>query len=113
MWNTWPLFTNPIFYTHYYMVSELFVFHYPFVCVSLRSSSDRPGSFRSTPGRPHAGYGIISYSLYMWHLPLLLVFIKWGPPLLSGWPPEQAYSVYWVWVLLVIFPFCFLFFIWV
>ena len=57
--------------------------------------------------------GMISYSLYMWHLPFLLVFIQWGQPMLRGWPPEQAYSVYWLWVLAVIIPFCFLFFKWV
>lgn len=56
---------------------------------------------------------MISYSLYMWHLPFLLMFIKWGQPLLSGWSPEQAYGVYWIWVLLMIIPFCFLFYIWV
>lgn len=56
---------------------------------------------------------MISYSLYMWHLPLLLVFIQWGQPFLRGLPPLLAYSVYWLWVLVVILPFCFLFFLWV
>jgi peptidoglycan/LPS O-acetylase OafA/YrhL len=46
----------------------------------------------------------------MWHLPFLLVFINWGQPLLRGWPPLLAYSAYWLWVLVVIIPFCFLFF---
>ncbi len=54
---------------------------------------------------------MISYSLYMWHIPFLLVFIKWGQLLLKGWSPEQAYSVYRV--LVMIIPFCFLFYIWV
>src|SRR5262249_22567418 len=57
--------------------------------------------------------GMISYSLYMWHLPFLLMCMQWGAPLLKGWAIEQAYSVYWLWVMVVVIPFCFLFFIWV
>jgi peptidoglycan/LPS O-acetylase OafA/YrhL len=56
---------------------------------------------------------MISFSLYMWHLPFLLIFIQWLQPLLKGWSPEQAYSIYWLWVMLVIIPFCFLFYTWV
>jgi peptidoglycan/LPS O-acetylase OafA/YrhL len=39
--------------------------------------------------------------------------MQWGQPLVRGWSPEQAYSIYWLWVLAVIIPFCFLFFRWV
>jgi peptidoglycan/LPS O-acetylase OafA/YrhL len=49
----------------------------------------------------------------MWHLPFLFLFIAWIQPWLSGWSPEQAYGIYWLWVMLVIIPFCFLFFKWV
>jgi hypothetical protein len=45
--------------------------------------------------------------------PFAARFIRWGQPLLKGWLPEQSYGVYWLWVLVVIIPFCFLFFKWV
>ena len=54
--------------------------------------------------------GMISYSLYMWHLPFIFVFTQRVQPLLKGWSPEQSYGVYWLWVLAVVIPFCFLFF---
>jgi len=110
--NTWPLFTTPIFYTHYYLVSELCISLSFGLCVLalLFGSAWLKWPFEWSPLR---WIGMISYSLYMWHLPFLLMFIKWGQPLLSGWSPEQAYGVYWIWVLLVIIPFCFLFYIWV
>jgi peptidoglycan/LPS O-acetylase OafA/YrhL len=110
--NKWPLFTNPIFYTHYYLVSEFCISLSFGLCVLalLFGSAWLKWSFEWSPLR---WIGMISYSLYMWHLPFLLVFITWGQPLLKSWSPEQAYSVYCVWVLLVIIPFCFLFYIWV
>jgi peptidoglycan/LPS O-acetylase OafA/YrhL len=109
--NTWPLFTTPLFYTHYYLVSELCISLSFGLCVLalLFGPALLKWSFEWSPLR---WTGMISYSLYMWHLPFLLVFIKWGRPLLRDWSPEQAYGVYWVWVLLVIIPFCFLFYIW-
>jgi len=33
--------------------------------------------------------------------------------MIANWPPELAYGAYWLWVVLVIFPFCFLFYLWV
>ncbi len=39
--------------------------------------------------------------------------MQWGAPLLKGWTIEQAYGVYWLWVMLVVIPFCFLFFRWI
>jgi len=49
----------------------------------------------------------------MWHLPFIFLFIQWLQPALQGWSPEQAYLVYWLWVLVVVVPFCLLFFKWV
>lgn len=49
--------------------------------------------------------GMISYALYIWHLPLLVFFDRQVEPLLTGlWAP-LAYGLYWVWVALVIVPF--------
>ncbi|HZU67202.1 MAG TPA: acyltransferase [Ktedonobacteraceae bacterium] len=54
--------------------------------------------------------GLISYSLYMWHLPLLELFQTRVLPLLHIQNYYFAYSLYWVWVFLVIFPFALLFY---
>jgi peptidoglycan/LPS O-acetylase OafA/YrhL len=110
--NTWPLFNNPILFQYYYYVSEL-CFSLSFgLCVLalLFGSAQLKGPFEWAPLR---WIGIISYSLYMWHLPFLLMCMQWGQPLLRGWTIEQAYCVYWLWVLVVVIPFCFLFFMWV
>jgi peptidoglycan/LPS O-acetylase OafA/YrhL len=49
--------------------------------------------------------GLISYSLYIWHLPLLLVFLRQIGPLLSSLPAIFAYTLYWAWVGVVVIPF--------
>src|SRR5579863_9210440 len=52
--------------------------------------------------------GLISYSLYMWHLPLLILYQSRVLPLFHISNKYLAYSTYWLWGLLVIFPFAFL-----
>lgn len=110
--NTWPLFNAPFFFQSYYLVSEF--------CISLSFSLCilallfGPGPLkRPFEWFPLRWLGGISYSLYMWHLPFIFLFIQWLQPALQGWSPEQAYLVYWLWVLVVVVPFCLLFFKWV
>jgi peptidoglycan/LPS O-acetylase OafA/YrhL len=110
--NTWPLFNAPFFFKYYYLVSEL-CFSLSFgLCILalLFGSAQLRWLFEWVPVR---WVGMISYSLYMWHLPFLLMCMQWGAPLLKGWTIEQAYGVYWLWVMVVVIPFCFLFFRWV
>jgi hypothetical protein len=105
----WLLFSNPLFYIYFYLSSEL--------CLSLAfglcpcwlvfGSTHLKRPFEWSLLRQ---VGMISYSLHMWHLPFIFIFILWGQPFLTGWSLEQSYSVYWLWILVVI-PFCALFFI--
>ncbi len=49
--------------------------------------------------------GLISFSLYIWHLPLLIAFFKNIAPSLAGQPRLLVYSLYWVWAAVVVIPF--------
>jgi peptidoglycan/LPS O-acetylase OafA/YrhL len=109
-YHAWPFFSNPFLFTYYYQLNELgFALSFGLCVLALLFGS----IWLKWPfeWKPVRWLGMISYSLYMWHFPLLIVFIKWGQPFLNGWPLALNYSAYWLWVLLVIIPFCFLFFL--
>lgn len=55
--------------------------------------------------------GLISYSLYIWHLPLLVLFQTRVLPLFPGLNYYAGYTLYWVWAAVVIAPFCLLYYI--
>ncbi|WP_246039211.1 acyltransferase family protein [Dictyobacter alpinus] len=50
--------------------------------------------------------GLISYSLYMWHYPIILLFLSMFLPKfqLQHWSQPAQYLVYWLWILLTAFP---------
>lgn len=110
--HTWPFFDYPLFSQSFFLVNQICVALSFSLCILalLFGSTRLKRPFEWLPLR---WVGMISYSLYMWHLPFILLFIQWGEPLLKGWSPEQAYGVYWLWVLLVSVPFSFLFFKWI
>jgi peptidoglycan/LPS O-acetylase OafA/YrhL len=55
--------------------------------------------------------GHISYSLYIWHLPFLALFMTMVLPQLSGLRFSLTYGLGWLWVLFTAFPFSLLFFL--
>ena len=52
--------------------------------------------------------GMISYSLYIWHLPLLVFFMTNVGYKTETWNPFVVYSLYILWIALAIIPFTFL-----
>ena len=54
--------------------------------------------------------GLLSYAMYIWHLPLLLVFLAFVLPYTAAWGNIFIYSAYWIWAALVILPFSYLFY---
>jgi peptidoglycan/LPS O-acetylase OafA/YrhL len=108
--NTWLHFSNLLFYRYFYLVNEMCLSLAFGLCIFalLFGSTRLKRLFEWSPLRR---VGMISYSLYMWHLPFIFIFILWVQPLLKGWSPEQSYGVYWLWILVVVIPFCALFFI--
>ncbi len=54
--------------------------------------------------------GVLSYGLYIWHLPFLNVFDAQMGSTLHLFHPYISYNLYFVWVALIVTPFCFLFY---
>lgn len=54
--------------------------------------------------------GLISYSLYIWHLPILDYFLTLVADLAKIWNPTLFYGLLWLCVALIIIPFSYLFY---
>ncbi len=107
--GTWPLFSQPLLVNDYYLIDEFCISLSFGLCIlALLLGSTRLK--RPLEGVSLRWIGMISYSLYMWHLPFLLMIMQWSQPLMVGWSPELSYAVYWLGIMMVVIPFCFLFF---
>ena len=99
--HTWPLFDG--LHDLYNIVGELsFGIGYGFCVIAIlfgMSWLKRP--FEWTPLR---WIGLISYSLYMWHLLLLESFTDLVIRHLHGLKTVEIYSLYWLYVFLFIIP---------
>ncbi len=54
--------------------------------------------------------GGISYSLYIWHLPIIFAFMAYVFPYVQDWRNGVVYALFWLCVALVVFPFSYAFY---
>ncbi len=114
MWNfqsqttlAWP-FLNPIMPYYNWLGEILLAFAYG-MCIMAILFGPRELQ-RLFTWKPLRWIGMISYSLYIWHLPLILFF---QAHIVSLFPPMNfylLYTLYWVWLVVGIIPFCVLYY---
>jgi peptidoglycan/LPS O-acetylase OafA/YrhL len=76
-----------------------------FACGIVALLLGAPALRRCFVWAPLRSIGLISYGLYIWHLPLLVVFAHQVGPSLAGLPTAVAYGLCWAWAALVVIPF--------
>ena len=109
-WNIFPIsrFLGPYIGPHNWLIELSFSFGYGLCVIAiLFGPVGLQQLFAWTLLR---NIGFLSYSLYIWHVPLLLWFIDHILPLAQGWSHFAIYCLYWVFMVLVILPFSYLFY---
>lgn len=108
--HPWPIFDR--LFPYFGWLDEISLATGFGLCVAsiLWGSAELKRLFAWTPLR---WIGVISYSLYMWHLPLLVVFMHGIVDHLHGWNHALEYSLYWVYFSAVAIPFSLLFYLWI
>lgn len=112
----WP-FLNPLMPSFSWLSEMVLAWGYGMCIVAILFGP--PRLQRPFAWMPLRWIGLISYSLYIWHLPLLIFFQSRVLPLFPGLsnPPSYsldyylAYMLSWLWALLVIIPFCFCYYV--
>ncbi len=90
----------------YFSVGELFV-ALGFGAFMLSVLFGPPGYRRVFQWSYLRWLGLISYSIYIWHLHLLLLVQEKLIPQWPGLPNIVYYCIYWIWLVIVVLPFCF------
>lgn len=99
---TWP-FANGIFLAWDWAIEIGFALGYG--CCIMAILYGAPRIKRIFEWAPLRTIGLISYSLYIWHLPLIIAFKEHIAANLRGFPDATIYALYWVWVAVIVIPF--------
>jgi peptidoglycan/LPS O-acetylase OafA/YrhL len=103
----WP-FLNPLMPYYNWLSEMLLAWGFGLCIVAILFGP--PSLQRMLAWTPLRWIGLISYSLYIWHLPmlqLLLFLLAYLPTL----PYYATFTLYWLWTLVLTTPFCLLVYI--